>query len=192
MTAADTRPRLSTSDIALLRSVLVWARANGWRRFFIDENVPGYARNFESWNWTGPILGAAEVFIERTESWTGVAWRFVIGGDAGGDEGIELGRQDRIEVREAVDVLAALGVIPARFSSAFRAGRDAALDRDEWRVCAIEGVYTAVFEAEIYSEEHLAIVLRDAHKRWIGENLQVQHRRVGASEWRRVETDATD
>lgn len=64
--------------------------------------------------------------------------------------------------------------------------------RDEWRVCAgsIDGGYPAgyaVFKDGIRSEEHLAIVLREAHEQWRGEHLWAQRRRVGTTEWERVD-----
>lgn len=69
---------------------------------------------------------------------------------------------------------------------AYRAGAESALDADEWRVVGGHPDFPTLFQDEISSEEYLAIVLRDAHNRWRGETIWVEHRRVGAGPWERV------
>lgn len=116
MTAVDSRPRLSTDDIALLRSVLAWGRANGWQ-----PGTDGTEREWSRWDDDGPVPVVSLFRPNYGDN----------GEDNFGDLGMRVhffGKPSRnvsvpgTTVREAVDVLAALGVIPARFSSAYQAG----------------------------------------------------------------------
>lgn len=108
-----------TAARALLRTVLTWARANGWR--------PRY-------RWQGDVT---ITWSRGPDAEIGVPGEYV---------GVHLPDPDNIEdirhwlfdhhgrqipvtsVREAVDVLAALGVLPAALSSMYAAGRASVLD----------------------------------------------------------------
>jgi hypothetical protein len=52
-------------------------------------------------------------------------WRFVVSSTAA--EGVEIRADGSLDVRRCVDVLVALGVLPAHLSSAYAAGRESAL-----------------------------------------------------------------
>ncbi len=110
MTAADTRERLTVQDVALLRELVHWRRANGW--------VWGYYPGRGETRWQLGRSAVVEFDIDRRQLTL--------------ELGIDRGCTTMWprSFREAVDVLAALGVIPARFSSAYLAGREAALIGD--------------------------------------------------------------
>jgi hypothetical protein len=66
------------------------------------------------------------VFLEvLTSKWSTSGWRFVASSSAA--EGVEMGADGSLSVQRCVDVLCALGVLPAHLSSAFAAGRESLL-----------------------------------------------------------------
>ncbi len=111
MTTSDSS-RLTPEDRQLLRSVLKWARANGWRgsRFVVGRR----------WD---DAMGDNEVVwwhdtVDR-DAWTLVT-------------NLVPGEVCPRSVAQAVDVLVALGVLPAEFSSAYTAGRESLNTGTEW------------------------------------------------------------
>lgn len=100
-------PRLTATERALIVEVLRWGRANGWRH---------------SGNWDTPFWsrkGVYRIFADRYD-----------------DDVLHLRIDDKVadqglvdywprSVTEAVDVLAALGIVPSTLSSAYRDGVDA-------------------------------------------------------------------
>lgn len=99
---AKLRPRLADEDRALLVAVLRWGRANGWRHF-------GYWA--EPW-WS--LKGVYRVFADRDDD--DVLHLRIDDKTAG--QGL-VGYWPR-SVVEAVDLLAALGIVPGTFSSIHR------------------------------------------------------------------------
>jgi len=95
----------STEDRRLLAEVHRWARTNGW------------STSWRGWiNEANLIDAAVAVMPEPDHSAIRVTWRK-------GDGGWHTSRQfDVIDVREAIDMLVALNILPARFSSAYEAG----------------------------------------------------------------------
>src|SRR5688572_27463393 len=117
MTAAKADgAELTADDRALLRSVFAWARANGWKRVHFDHEGTG-VKTFRDWHWFGPDR---EVFLEVTTfKWSTSDWRFVASSTAA--EGVEMGADGSLNVQRCVDVLVALGVLPAHFGSTYNA-----------------------------------------------------------------------
>jgi hypothetical protein len=103
----DTETRAMTvAEIALMREIVKWRRNHGvdfWRARRIGR--------FIEWKCFGKNQSVAHDL-----------------GDAEISHGSLHGVHDRIDVQtvmQAVDILAALGYLPARFSSSYRAGWDA-------------------------------------------------------------------
>jgi hypothetical protein len=71
----------------------------------------------------------------------------------------------------------------AALASAFRAGAEAALDRDEWRVSSVEPQYSTAesFNDRADAEQMCAVLNKKYGGFWI------EHRRVGASGWQKVQ-----
>lgn len=97
---------MTGAERTLLLAVFRWARAEGVR-------LDGAMR------WTSPPPHRWGV-----DFWAGVADRRVTVWQDGWAEGVSCCLDD---IAEAVDVLAALGILPLRFSTAYRAGYDAAM-----------------------------------------------------------------
>lgn len=106
------QPPVDITDRQLLVDVHQWARANGWRCTWIgwgNAQISSSATTVVEWDHdelTVRRRPAAEV---------GQQWPSGLG---------SVGRRDRYpvtSVRQAVDFLVALDVLPARFSSAYRA-----------------------------------------------------------------------
>ena len=108
-----TPPAVELSDRQLLAAVHRWARTHGWHATWIGwANAP----------WAGDATAVVEWDHEeltvrrRPDAEVGRQWPSGLG---------SVGRSERYpvtSVREAVDLLAALGVLPAELSSAYRAG----------------------------------------------------------------------
>lgn len=111
----DETVRMTVPEIALMREIVKWRRANGvayWR-----ARTP--IGRFVSWK----VWSQGEV-----------VW------DPSAHEDRHLGHDDRngssyewvrvANVTQAVDVLVALGYLPKRFSTAYRAGWDNAMDAE--------------------------------------------------------------
>lgn len=132
MTSVGQVQRLTAEERTLLREVIRWARAEGWRREHLCEEASRYGKSFyRDWHWHGE---QDRVFVERTTfKHNADDWRLVGATPHGGVEHHVDGVMD---LRRAVDVLAALGVLPAKFSTAFNAGRESAFDgcQVEWGV----------------------------------------------------------
>lgn len=172
---------LTISEIGLLRSLVEWRRANGWTREYRLWDLEQHDHTYEHKD-SGLSVEATMHRIELIPGEPKVVYE--VGVEACGHL---LFHGWPWSVRSAVNGIAAAEVIPPEMapmhSSAFAAGRESAYDRDEWRVCAGPAEFPVVFQDEIFSDEHLAIVLRDARNRWRGEAIWVQHRRNGSTSW---------
>lgn len=165
---------LSAADRQLLRQVFAWARANGWKRVYPDYDGP-HLKDLRDWHWFGPDR---EVFLEVLASRkTTPDWRFVASSTFA--EGVEIGADGSLNVRRCVDVLCALGILPAHFSSAFEAGRESASTQaeTEWSARMKDGrpAFACTFTeggARRYADEQ-------------PDRLAVFTRRVGP--WKRVD-----
>lgn len=99
----EDRPRMSVAEIALMREIIAWRKTHGWQRSA----------------WEGAWIEMA----------TG---RRVAADPSASEVGVSAGRYDSYRwhcvenVTQAVDLLATFGYLPARFSSAYRAGWHAA------------------------------------------------------------------
>lgn len=97
------KPRMSVAEIALMREIVRWRKAHGWLYQFWGarwvESRSGRAVTYES--------GDGEVGVTPNYHIRNYRWYPVE------------------SVTQAVDVLVAFGYLPARFSSAYRAGWDA-------------------------------------------------------------------
>lgn len=111
-------PRLAAADRLLLRSVLVWARANGWRPVqtqYVDRQWSTEAER-------APVVCAIRPnYGDNGEDNFGPIEVRIYFFPSGGYRCVQL---QKTSTREAVDVLVALGILPAHFSSAFAAGRE--------------------------------------------------------------------
>lgn len=96
---------MTAAERILLLALFRWARAEGGLEY----------RSIYRWTRRGPIEQRWGVSFDGVKPWLSI-WR---GRDTAKDYWIR-------DVAEAVDVLAALGIVPARFSTAYRAGWDAA------------------------------------------------------------------
>lgn len=96
---------MTTDERRLLLSVFRWAYAEGF------ELTTAYHR----WTRRGPIEHRWGVSLEDPESPRLLIWR---GRTNGRDYWVA-------SIAEAVDLLVTLGILPARFSTAYRAGWDA-------------------------------------------------------------------
>lgn len=73
----------------------------------------------------------------------------------------------------------------AAVALAYRAGCDAALDRDEWRVCSVGKLSGHTTYSAVLGRTNA--VRRLAEVRTYRDQCWIEHRRVGASDWKRVE-----
>lgn len=164
---------LTAKDRQLLRDVFRWARAEGFRREHTRDFEGRVVVRLPDWaSWTHPSkLTALQLdhddqptsvlHIQRENGWLDM-WVS--------------------SVREAVDILAALGILPITFSSAYKAGAESALDRDEWRV-RIAG-YDAPWSENNYSREDAETSLGRALQHY--PDAWIEHRHTGATKWERV------
>jgi len=104
---------LTTDEIALLRSLVEWRRANGWELERDDFTYISPDRKTEFWPGWGKELGD-RMFIAYPQPDPGQPRERVI--------------PQCFSLREAVDVLVAFGLLPPEFSSAFAAGQESAYD----------------------------------------------------------------
>jgi hypothetical protein len=106
MTDTDARPRMTVEDIALMREIVKWRRNHGVdfvrRRVYGAPYWKDYATKREVWFQPREVnpLTVVRPCEYGTELWDVVA----------------------PSLTEAVDLLVAYGFLPARFSSAYRAG----------------------------------------------------------------------
>lgn len=153
--------KLSKDEIALLRSLVEWRRANGWT---LERSDAGYVQwaGRDGWSVDAYLPGGAEMTVESATRRFGVWYP--------------------LTVTAAVDVLVAVGVAPPEFSSAFRAGRESAYTTDEWRVRSSklfrEWSTNASRESAV---ESLGTARHHYPDAWI------EHRRSGATDWRPVD-----
>lgn len=107
MTTTSTRPRMTGREIALMRDIVTWRKANRWR------HLPHYGYTGDpgspAVSWYLQTPGATEIGVTSQLDVEPYEWHHVR------------------SVTEAVDLLVALSYLPARFSSAYRAGWDKAL-----------------------------------------------------------------
>ena len=74
VTSSTVTSGLTPADRVLLRSVFAWAKANGWRRVYLDYDGPS-RKDLRDWHWFGPDR---EVFLEvLTFAQSTSDWRFV-------------------------------------------------------------------------------------------------------------------
>ena len=110
--SSEHAPKLTISDIALMRQIIAWRKANGVD--FVKREVygaPYWAR----------FGGAQVVFAQREEEMLGVS---------PGRKHLTFTWFAVSSFSQAVDVLVAFGYLPARFSTAYRDGWSAG-----YRVC---------------------------------------------------------
>jgi hypothetical protein len=98
-------------DLTLLRDVILWARANGWQHTW--HPIHGHA-------WLNQTDQRLEVDVQYTTDRREAAMDVYNATPA-------IHRLWPSAIREAVDVLVALGVLPARFSTAYAAGQASVL-----------------------------------------------------------------
>lgn len=97
--------RMTTDEVALLRAVVQWRRAEGWA-YVPDLNLYAGGPGTPAVSWS---TETGEIGMTRKLDRVGYRW-------------MPVG-----SVTEAVDLLVMFGFLPARFSSAYRAGWEAAL-----------------------------------------------------------------
>ncbi len=121
----------------LLRDVLAWGRANGWRRQPQIRTEWCWSRNIDA----DTARGNTVSYSTATGSPNLVIWGY--------------GQPETLGIQHACDLLAAYGILPARFSSAYAAGRaDAVEDQIDLSVevrldSILEGVTEEQIEAAI-------------------------------------------
>jgi hypothetical protein len=101
----ETRPRMTVEDIALMREIVRWRRANG------INYVPDWSR-YRASTRDGSSVAWTTLDIPRDDPMVGVTHDYLAP--------YEWHRVHSF--REAVDLIVALGFLPQRFSSAYRAG----------------------------------------------------------------------
>ncbi|SRR6266704_2010571 len=110
---------MTPKDRRLLAEVLRWARTQGWRPVYRGSQRPA------DWHWTNvhrprplPLAREArQVYVDRSGT------LFVRAPSSDGCGWTEPHRLVAESVTQAVDVLAALRILPVAFSSAFRSGQ---------------------------------------------------------------------
>jgi hypothetical protein len=122
MTEQDEMVRMTVAEIAVMREIVKWRKAEGvdfwrsraplgeWAEWHIRRDGKRLAVIVEHPK-TSPVLGWG-----RDEYWVPITW----------EPGINTFTQ-------AVDVIVALGFLPARFSSAYRAGWEEALEDERMK-----------------------------------------------------------
>jgi hypothetical protein len=101
---SDETRRMTVGEITLMREIALWRRSHGVD-FYRERRIGRWVE------WTD-IANDRNVVCENT-------------GESGFSHGTRYYIHDRVDVQsvtQAVDVLVALGYLPARFSSAYRAG----------------------------------------------------------------------
>lgn len=162
-----------SDDARLALKVMRWALANDWK--VKDRSMFSFDGYERSTTWTNGV--DPEVTV----------WAFQDGGAILYDAS----DVDVHSVTQAVDALVMFEHLPVTFSSAYRAGRESAYDRDEWRVCVIENKHHAPefqfpaiwcnSENEPEGREDLAMARLEDPDAWL------EHRRTGATDWSRVD-----
>lgn len=105
MTTTNARPRLTDREIALMREIVKWRKANG-----VHYRGPSKIGQFIEW--VGQEQAVCFEILDGEIGWGPIGQIY--------GPWIAVG-----SVTEAVDLLVALGYLPARFSTAYRAGWDA-------------------------------------------------------------------
>lgn len=113
MSESSVSSGLSAADRSILREVMRWVRANGWQR----GHWEGEWVSADGLTMVCTDYGVSRGLAIRRRQTVAAGWSY------GGNPARFVNRVG--SVREAVDVLVALGVLPAEFSSAFDAGYDA-------------------------------------------------------------------
>jgi hypothetical protein len=159
------------TDTTLLRDVIRWARANGWR-------YDGTGRE-KSWEREkdGYVIVGVEIARCHREGCDHDANLHVV------DNGDET-TTSASSIQRAVDVLVARGVLPARFSSAYAAGRASVLDEAEDRWAVMYDNTRRVRPAP--SARTAAVYASKSRSR--GFDVSVVHRHV--TPWQAVESEA--
>jgi hypothetical protein len=163
--------------------VFAWARANGWKRHHEFETSPMKSERWWHWNGNTPD---ERVFVElATFKWSSSEWR--LGGTVRAGEGGEMGAEDQLDPRRAVDVLCALGVLPVSMFSAIRNG----YCHDEWGIIEDQRERGLGFA---YTETHYtkarALDRAEELRQFRPYPIAVKHRRVLHTGWEVVDADA--
>ena len=104
----DTKPRMTVAEIALMREIVKWRKANRYT-YLPDRSRYRHRDTWRSVGWVAldsdmpPAVGVSPDYKQVIFDWHRVT-----------------------SFTEAVDLLVALGYLPQRFSSAYRAGWHAA------------------------------------------------------------------
>lgn len=107
--------RMTLDEIAVMREVVKWRKANGVE-FFLNARKPFVAQGWASWSCHKTINGRLhkrEVTWDRSQPEIGEVSDY----HAHSFRWHEVG-----SVQQAIDVLVVYGYLPSRFSSAYRAG----------------------------------------------------------------------
>lgn len=132
-----------SDDARLALTVMRWALANGWKVKDRTMSLDGHDR---STTWANGVDAA--ITISEFRSGAAILW--------------DASDVDVRSVVQAVDVLVAFELVPAKFSSAFRAGVESVYDRIEYRVVAPpDGVYPIVHYSTIEAFRSLGYVRRN-------------------------------
>lgn len=117
MNDTSDRPTLSASDVALMRQLIAWRKANDIE--FVKRRIYGAPYWVDAFGRTGPKRREV-VYDRKQENTLGLF-----------DDDAGFTWLAPVSLTQAVDVLVAYGYLPARFSSAYRAGWDSC---DAWRL----------------------------------------------------------
>jgi hypothetical protein len=154
------------ADTTLLRDVIRWARANGWTR-----PTPGVTEWTHQRQWDAPNVcverhanGEYEMLVHTYSPYRCID-------------------VPNTTVDEAVGILVALGVLPARFSSAYAAGRASVLEGavEQWAVVYGDHSHYRV------SGSTQALQLAATARSQGGGEAYAAHRLL--PEWQRMEAD---
>ena len=105
----DTAPRMTVAEISLMREVVRWRRANGWLyHSFAARWVESRTGRAVSYDPRCSEVGLSADYHHGTYHWYCAQ-----------------------SVTQSIDVLTAFGYLPARFSSAYRAGWFARCEYDD-------------------------------------------------------------
>ena len=112
-----TARRMTVAEIALMRAVVAWRRANGVT-YWKAARILG---RFAQWSESGRDGRQVSVDFYRGDD---APYAQMVVGRRQEFYGMKVG--DGYNVTEAIDILVSIGYLPKRFSSAYRVGWDAA------------------------------------------------------------------
>lgn len=108
--------RMTVNEIALMREIVQWRKNNDVTQWKASRNLGRFTQ------WTGPGRNGKQVSVDFYRGDEGMRAAMSISHRQTSDD-MEVG--DTYSMTQAVDVLVAVGYLPARFSSAYRAGWNA-------------------------------------------------------------------